>query len=74
MIKTLTKHGNSYALIIDKPIMELLHFRFDSKLQLMIVEDTLVIKKAESSRQERIDTAVKKINDKYGDAFKRLAE
>ena len=74
MIKTLTKHGNSYALIIDKPIMELLHFRSDSKLQLMIVEDTLVIKKAESSRQERIDTAVKKINDKFGDAFKRLAE
>ena len=24
MIKTLTKHGNSYALVIDKPILELL--------------------------------------------------
>lgn len=23
MVKTLVKHGNSYALIIDKPIMDL---------------------------------------------------
>jgi hypothetical protein len=24
MVKNLTKHGNSYALVIDKPILELL--------------------------------------------------
>ena len=24
MTKTLTKHGNSYALVIDKPILELI--------------------------------------------------
>ncbi|MDP7008803.1 MAG: AbrB/MazE/SpoVT family DNA-binding domain-containing protein [Phycisphaerales bacterium] len=74
MIKTLTKHGNSYALIIDKPIMELLHFRVDSKLELMIVEDALVIKRAEMTRQERIAKAAKEINEQYGDAFRRLAE
>ena len=27
MIKTLTKHGNSYALVIEKPILELLRNR-----------------------------------------------
>ena len=26
MIKTLTRHGNSYALIIDRPILDLLNF------------------------------------------------
>ena len=74
MIKKLTKHGNSYALIIDKPILKLLHFKFDSELVLTIVDDSLVIRKAEKSRQERIDEAVEKINEQYGDTFRRLAE
>ena len=74
MIKKLTKHGNSHALIIDKPILKLLHFNFDSELELTIVDDSLVIRKAEKSRQERIDDAVEKINEQYGDTFRRLAE
>ena len=74
MIKTLTKHGNSYALIIDKPIMELLHFRFDSKLQLMIVEDALVIKKADVDRHEKIERALEKIDSEYGEVLKKLSE
>jgi len=74
MIKTLTKHGNSYALIIDKPILKLLHFKFDSELVLTIVDDSLVIRRAELSRQEKIDNALEKINEKYGDVLKKLAE
>ena len=31
MIKTLTKHGNSYALVIDKPILDLLNIRLDRR-------------------------------------------
>jgi hypothetical protein len=30
MIKTLTKHGNSYALVIDKAILDLLKIRPDT--------------------------------------------
>ena len=32
MIKTLTKLGNSYALVIDKPILDLLNIRPDTPL------------------------------------------
>ena len=33
MIKKLVKHGNSYALIIDKPILELLNITPDTELE-----------------------------------------
>lgn len=34
MIKTLVKHGNSYALVIDKPILELLNITPDIPLEI----------------------------------------
>jgi antitoxin component of MazEF toxin-antitoxin module len=34
MIKTLTKLGNSYALVIDKPILDLLKIRPDTPLEI----------------------------------------
>ena len=33
MVKNLTKHGNSYALIIEKPIMELLNIEPETPLK-----------------------------------------
>ncbi len=33
MIKKLTRHGNSMALVIDKPILELLHIERDTPLE-----------------------------------------
>lgn len=74
MIKTLTKHGNSYALIIDKPILKLLHFKFDSELVLSIVDDSLVIRRAEVVKRERFNKSLEEINEQYGDAFRKLAE
>ena len=34
MQKTLIKHGNSLALVIDKPILEMLQITPDTKLEL----------------------------------------
>ena len=37
MVKNLTKHGNSYALIIEKPIMELLNIEPETPLEITTV-------------------------------------
>src|SRR5689334_8805743 len=34
MVKKLTKHGNSYALVIDKPIMDILNITDDTPLNI----------------------------------------
>lgn len=75
MIKTLTKHGNSYALVIEKPILELLKFAPDSLLEVSTDGKVLKISLAsETSREGRVAKSLAKVNAKHGKALKRLAE
>jgi len=75
MIKKLTKHGNSWALVIDKPILELL--KIDPELPLEVTTDgqTLIVSPCDSQeRKERFTAALKKTNRKFGPALKQLAK
>ncbi len=75
MIKTLTKHGNSYALVIDKPILELLRFEPDSPLEITTDGKVLTISRVDETRREaRLARSLAKVNSKHGKALKRLAE
>jgi antitoxin MazE len=75
MVKTLTKHGNSYALVIDKPILELLKFEPGEPLEVSTDGKVLMISRAsESSRGARLSKSLAKVNAKHGKALKRLAE
>lgn len=75
MIKNLTKHGNSYALVIDKAILELLGFSPEAPLELSTDGEVLTIRRAkESSRQSRVSKSLSKVNAKHGRALKKLAE
>lgn len=73
MVKTLTKHGNSYALVIDKPILELLNIKPDSPLEVTTDGKVLTITRA-TARAAKLATAMTKVNAKYGKALKKLAE
>lgn len=75
MEKKLTKHGNSLALVIDKPILELLHIDADTRLSVTTDGRCLIIEPAGStSRRKRFREAVAEGHRKYGKAFKKLAE
>lgn len=74
--KKLTKHGNSYALIIERPILELLGIDSDTLLEVSTPDGaSIVITPIKSVSQKRkFKTALQKINKKYGRALKKLAE
>ncbi len=75
MVKTLIKHGNSLALVIDKPILEMLHVTPDTPLELTTDGDTIMISPIRHrDRQKRLRQSLQKINNKYRDDLKRLAE
>jgi len=75
MVKTLTKHGNSYALVIDKPIMDLLHMTPDTALELTTNGDKLVISPVRpQSKQAKFNKILDEINEDFGPALKKLAE
>ena len=75
MLKKLIKHGNSYALVIDKPILELLRATPDTPLELTTNGETLMVSPVrDAKRQRKLRRSLDKMNHRYGDDLKRLAE
>ena len=75
MTKTLIRHGNSLALVIDKPILEMLHISADTPLELTTNGDSLMVSPhRDNARQEKLRASLEKINSKFGEDLKRLAE
>lgn len=74
--KKLTKHGNSYALVIERPILELLGIDSETELEISTPDGaSIVITPIKSKAQKKkFANALQKINKKYGRALKRLAE
>ena len=75
MIKQLTKHGNSWAVVIDRPVMDLLKIEPETPLEITTDGRVLTITPvAASARQKKFEAALTKTNRKYGRALKKLAE
>lgn len=75
MIKNLTKHGNSYAMVIDKPILELLHVTPDTPFEIISDGHSLVLTPVRSKQESRkFDAALAMVHKRFGRALKRLAE
>lgn len=75
MNKTLIKHGNSLALVIDKPILEMLQITVDTPLELTTNGDAILITPIRDKRRQRqLQVSLEKINQKFGDDLERLAK
>ncbi len=75
MIKNLVKHGNSWALVIDRPILDLLKINPEAPLEITTDGHSMKITPVDASEHKRrFRAARKKVNAKYAKAFKKLAE
>lgn len=75
MIKNLTKHGNSYALVIDKPILELLRVTPETPFEILTDGQCLVLTPVRDTTQEKeFEDALAMVHKRFGRAMKRLAE
>ena len=75
MVKKLTEHGNSYALVIDKPILEMLRISADTPLELTTDGDALMVSPVRGeAREAQLRASLDKINRKFGDDLRRPAE
>ena len=75
MIKRLTKHGNSLALIIDRPVLDLLKIDIDTPVSISTDGKCLIISPVRGKKGEKaFRTALADVNKRYGRALKRLAE
>lgn len=75
MVKHLTPHGNSAALVIDKPVLELLHITMKTPLELVTDGRNLIISPVrDEKRAVKFRAALEAINRRHGKTLKALAE
>jgi antitoxin MazE len=75
MVKRLTRTGNSFALVLDKPLLEELGIDEDTPLELSTNGDVLVVTPVrDRARERKLKEAMNEIDRKYGGLFKRLAD
>lgn len=75
MVKKLTKHGNSLALVIDRPILDLLKIDPETPLDVSTDGRQLIIAPARPSlRRKKFDAAQDWAHKRYAKAFQKLAQ
>jgi antitoxin MazE len=75
MVKRLTRTGNSFALVLDKPLLEQLGIDEDTPLELSTNGDVLVVTPVrDRAREKKLKKALEDMDRQYGGVFKRLAE
>lgn len=75
MIKHLTVHGNSLALLLDKAILELLGITRDTALKLSTDGINLVVTPLkEKNKNNKLKKALKKVNKNHSETLATLAK
>ena len=65
MIKNLVKHGNRWALVIDKPILDLLKIDPASPVKLITDGRAVTITPTADAHQKKVRAAREKVNDRH---------
>ena len=75
MIKRLIKHGNSFAIVIDKALLEAAGISEEALFQVSINPNGgLIIQSVEDNNNDVFREGFKKLNKKYHKLMRRLAD
>lgn len=80
MIKKLSKHGNSLALLIDKPILELLNIDEQTRINITTDGTNIMIKPIHTestqsiSENPKLQKSYEELIAKYDTVLKKLAD
>lgn len=73
MIKKLTKHGDSWALVLDQPVLDELDIDSQTALEISTSGQSLIVTPINTPIEE-LQSIVEEIERKHAKALKRLAE
>ncbi|MGH2627819.1 MAG: AbrB/MazE/SpoVT family DNA-binding domain-containing protein [Anaerolineales bacterium] len=75
MVKRLTKHGNSLALVIDRAILDLLDIDADTPLSITTDGRCMVVTPVRDAEHRRkLHAVLQEGNRRYGKMLRRLAD
>ena len=75
MIKHLTTHGNSLALVIEKAVLDLLDIKPKTPLEITTDGKSIVISPVKNKHREEVfKSALAKVNKRHAKTLQKLAE
>jgi antitoxin MazE len=74
IIKKLTRLGNSSAVILEKPVMQLLELEPESDVSITVEGDAICIRRHRTATNERVRAAAKKVVHTRRRLLQRLAK
>ena len=75
MVRNLVPYGDGFALVIDKPTLELLHLDADTPLDISTDGKVLIVSPAsDEKRRKELMEEFEKFSDKYERVLARLAD
>ena len=79
MEKKLSKHGNSRAMVLDKPILDLVSANDDTVFKISVEGKKIILeaktkKKMKVSNDKKMQRMYEEIVEKYGPALKKLSK
>jgi len=75
MLKTLSNHGISLTLVIDRGVLDALKIDADTPLEISTDGEVLIVSPVrDAKRRKKFEEALAKTNQKYGRMLKRLAD
>ena len=73
MVKHLTKHGNSLALVLDRGVLDLLEIDTETPLSITTDGKSLIVSPVrDAKRQKTLRAALREGNRRYGRTLKQL--
>ena len=75
MIKTLTKHGNSAALVIERPILDLLGATVTTSFEVVTDGQSLILTPIKDTECAiKLSQSINKVGKRYAKTFEELAK
>ena len=74
-LKTLTRSGNSVAVVLDKDLLEAAGLKAGATVEIGVVDGVISIgKPRDQKRAAKVGRILGKLDRRYGAVFKKLAE
>ena len=74
MTKKLVRHGNSAALILDKPILDLLNVSMDTPFEISTDGKNIILSPTTTHSEDEVAASLDPINSRFSKTLSKLAE
>jgi antitoxin component of MazEF toxin-antitoxin module len=73
MMKHLVKHGNSLALVIEKPVLELLNITDKTSLEVVTDGTRLIVQPSGKPQRAELDAWIAQEDKRHSSVYRRLS-